>query len=43
MHVALVAKIMSDPSLYEIVTLDQLAMQTPGALELTPATAAAIA
>jgi len=25
MHVALVARIMSDPSLYEVITFDQLA------------------
>jgi hypothetical protein len=32
MHAALVARIMSDPSLYEIVTLDQLASRVTQAL-----------
>ena len=32
MHAALVARIMSDPSLYEIVTFDQLASRVAQAL-----------
>jgi UDP-3-O-[3-hydroxymyristoyl] N-acetylglucosamine deacetylase len=32
MHAALVARIMSDPSLYEIVTFDQLAARVAPAL-----------
>jgi hypothetical protein len=32
MHAALVARIMSDPSLYEIVTFDQLASRATPAL-----------
>lgn len=44
MHVALVAKIMSDPSLYEIVTVDQLpASQMSSIREEAPAATAALA
>ena len=32
MHVAMVAKIMSDPSLYEILSFDQLATRVAHAL-----------
>jgi UDP-3-O-[3-hydroxymyristoyl] N-acetylglucosamine deacetylase len=32
MHTALVARIMSDPSLYEIITFDQLATKVAEAL-----------
>ena len=32
MHAALVARLMSDPSLYEIVTFDQLALRVTAAL-----------
>lgn len=47
MHVALVAKIMSDPSLYEIVTVDQLeqakTVEDPSAVSTSAALAAATA